>query len=90
MKVWRLCKRRHAAFDGEGARLAGGRWNRPGGAVVYTSESLALAALELGDPLVHVPGRRDRPGLLERGLRIVGLEDLPDRTFHGASEKSPG
>lgn len=53
MKVWRLCKRRHTAFDGEGARLAGGRWNRPGTAVVYTSETLSLAALELlahGDP----------------------------------------
>lgn len=50
MKVWRICKRRHAAFDGEGARLAGGRWNSPGIAVVYTSESLSLAALEL---IVH-------------------------------------
>jgi RES domain-containing protein len=34
-----------------GARLAGGRWNCRGTAVVYTSESLALAALE---SLVHV------------------------------------
>ena len=30
LRVWRLCKRAHAAFDGEGARLAGGRWNRRG------------------------------------------------------------
>ena len=50
MELWRLCRRRHAAFDGEGARLAGGRWNRKGDAVVYASESLSLAALEL---LVH-------------------------------------
>ncbi len=35
-------------------------------------------ALELGDALVHVPRRRDRPGLLQRGLPVVGLEDLLD------------
>jgi RES domain-containing protein len=51
MRVWRLCRRKHAAFDGEGARLAGGRWNRRGTAVVYASETLSLAALEY---LVHL------------------------------------
>jgi RES domain-containing protein len=51
MRVWRLCRRKHAAFDGEGARLAGGRWNRRGTAVVYASETLSLAALE---SLVHL------------------------------------
>ncbi len=50
MKVWRLCKRAHAAFDGEGARRAGGRWNRRGTPVVYASQTLSLAALEM---LVH-------------------------------------
>ena len=50
MRVFRICKKAHAAFDGEGARLYGGRWNRRGTAVIYASESLALAALEL---LVH-------------------------------------
>lgn len=52
-RAFRLVKRKHAAhsFDGEGARLFGGRWNRPGVAVVYASESLSLAALEL---LVHL------------------------------------
>ena len=46
--AWRLVKWKHrrSAFDGEGARLAGGRWNLPGSTVVYASESLALAALE--------------------------------------------
>jgi RES domain-containing protein len=57
MVVWRLCRQRHAAphaappLDGEGARLYGGRWNYPGTAVVYTAETLALAALEM---LVHI------------------------------------
>lgn len=48
MTVHRIVKARHArsAFDGEGARIAGGRWNRPGDAMVYTSGSLALAAIE--------------------------------------------
>lgn len=69
MKVWRLCKRRHAAFDGEGARLAGGRWNPRGGAVVYASESLSLAALEL---LVHCP-----PALLPVDLVAIAAE-IPD------------
>ncbi|MGH7267329.1 MAG: RES family NAD+ phosphorylase [Candidatus Rokuibacteriota bacterium] len=45
-RVWRICRRPFAAFDGEGARQAGGRWNRPGVAVVYTSATLSLAALE--------------------------------------------
>ena len=51
--AWRIVKTRHAAkaFDGEGARVEGGRWNSPGTPVVYTSQSAALAALEL---LVHL------------------------------------
>ena len=47
--AWRLAKARHAgnAFDGEGARLYGGRWNSPGTRVAYASDSIALAALEV-------------------------------------------
>jgi RES domain-containing protein len=50
---WRLVRRERAgdAFSGEGARLFGGRWNSPGTAVVYTSDTLSLAALET---LVHI------------------------------------
>lgn len=49
MRVWRICRRRFArdAFDGQGARRLGGRWNYPGEAVVYTSATLSLAALEM-------------------------------------------
>ena len=49
MHLWRLCRAHHAnsAFDGEGARLFGGRWNRPGFPVVYTSATLSLAVLEV-------------------------------------------
>jgi RES domain-containing protein len=47
--VWRILPRRRLphAFDGEGARRFGGRWNHPGVRMVYTSETLSLAALEV-------------------------------------------
>ena len=51
MIVWRLCSRLHLNFDGEGARRVGGRWNRKGISLVYTSATLSLAAQEL---FVHV------------------------------------
>jgi RES domain-containing protein len=51
VRVWRICSRRYRRFDGEGARLYGGRWNYAGTSIVYTSGSLSLAALEL---FVHV------------------------------------
>lgn len=46
---YRLVKEKHAqrAFDGEGARLYGGRWNSQGVSVVYSSDSLALCCLEI-------------------------------------------
>lgn len=46
---WRITKAKHAAtaFDGEGARLNGGRWNSPGQRVVYTSATASLATLEI-------------------------------------------
>lgn len=48
-KAWRITKRRYTAtaFDGEGARRYGGRWNSPGHAAVYVSETRALAILEV-------------------------------------------
>lgn len=48
MKVWRICRAIHAvgAFSGDGARLYGGRWNSQGVRIVYSSSSLALAAVE--------------------------------------------
>ena len=53
MEGWRLIKTKHAAcaFDGEGARLYGGRWNCPGRPVIYLASNLSLAVLEV---LVHL------------------------------------
>lgn len=47
--AWRIVQARYAAgaFNGDGARLYGGRWNSPRVAMVYVAESRALAALEM-------------------------------------------
>ncbi len=52
---WRVTKSKHSAsaFDGEGARINPGRWNSAGRPVVYTSEHVALAVLEI---IVHADG----------------------------------
>jgi len=49
---WRIVKEKHAksAFSGEGARIFEGRWNSAGVRMIYCSEHLSLAALEI---LVH-------------------------------------
>lgn len=47
--AWRLIKAKYAAhaFDGEGARLYGGRWNSPGSPISYCSATASLAVLEV-------------------------------------------
>lgn len=51
--AWRIVREKHAgsAFTGEGSARFGGRWNSRGRAVVYSSGSKSLAALEI---LVHL------------------------------------
>lgn len=53
LSCFRVVKEQFAAdpFSGDGAFEFGGRWNSPGSRVVYASESLALACLEM---LVHL------------------------------------
>lgn len=47
--AYRIVKTKWAAsaFDGEGARQNGGRWNSVGTRMVYTAESRSLATLEV-------------------------------------------
>jgi RES domain-containing protein len=46
-------------FSGEGAYRYGGRWNSPGRAVIYMSQSLSLSALELLTHMVKMHMMRD-------------------------------
>ena len=57
MKLYRIASRRFPIFDGTGAFLQGARWNSPGVRVIYASESLSGARLEV---LVH-SGRTSPP-----------------------------
>jgi RES domain-containing protein len=52
-EAYRIVKAKYAggAFDGEGARMQGGRWSSIGNRIVYTAGSLSLAVLEI---LVHL------------------------------------
>ena len=83
LHAWRVVKRRHRrpAFDGEGARRLGGRWNSPGTRVVYCSESLALATLEilvhLGDSTVFSSYVAFPLGIPEALIENVALKRLP-------------
>jgi RES domain-containing protein len=82
MRVWRLCRRAHAAPDGEGARRYGGRWNQRGTALVYTSASASLAALEY---FVHLDPEDAPPDLIltpvdippSLAIRELPIEELP-------------
>ena len=82
LTVWRLVTARFAAsaFSGEGARLYGGRWNRKGVPMVYTSGTQSLAMLEMlaqDDPLraryVVIPASIPDRVAVER----IAVEDLP-------------
>lgn len=83
IRGWRITKSRYAqkAFDGEGAYLYGGRWNNPGSRIVYISESIALATLELlvngispHEAIQYVSIPVDIP---EDTVSVLDMKDLP-------------
>lgn len=91
--AWRIVKAKHqaTAFDGEGARIGGGRWNSPGTAVVYVSESAALATLE---QLVHLNDSTLLPSFVlipcdfdER--LVVRMEDIATLPANWSSYPAP-
>jgi RES domain-containing protein len=51
MELYRIAKTSYISdLSGAGAKMYGGRWNRPGMAMLYTSQARSLAVLEL---IVH-------------------------------------
>jgi RES domain-containing protein len=82
MRFWRLARQCFATLDGLGAYLNGGRWNRPGLPLVYCSEHLSLAVLEI---LVHL--EVDPDGLpdeyvkiavdIPRSIKLARIDHLP-------------
>jgi len=90
--AWRIVKKTQAdeAFSGKGARLFGGRWNRRGSAVIYTADTLSLAALEyfvhLGPAMAFVPLVSFRVEIPKR----VSIEILEESTLpRGWREEPP-
>lgn len=82
LAAWRIVKNRHAdtAFTGEGAARFGGRWNSRGVAVVYTSATRSLAALET---LVHL----NPPVLFS--YKIIGIRFREELLEHLSSAQLP-
>lgn len=71
MIVFRLTKDIYSNdLTGEGAKLAGGRWNSKGVPIVYTSESRSLCMFEA---MAHIP-----INLLPNNYKIIKIE-IPDR-----------
>lgn len=79
VRGYRLVKRKwlKTAFDGEGARLYGGRWNSKGKACVYLASTESLAMLEV---MVHLEDNQllKEYALLEVTFREEVLMQLPE------------
>lgn len=94
MELFRITTRKwmNSAFDGEGARLVGGRWTSAGRRAVYTASSTSLAILET---LAHVD-TQSMPDLVVFRIGVpenldraeIFIEDLPKgwRTVPGPQE----
>jgi RES domain-containing protein len=78
MQAFRLCRGTYPAYDGEGARRVGGRWNSKGTRVLYMSENRSSAVLEI---LVHlsasIPDRY-----------VLGAADIPNDTAVELADES--
>ena len=74
-RVWRISTAAfvRSAFDGEGARLYGGRWNSPGTPLVYCASTASLAVLEM---MVQDQPLRARYNLIPADIP----DDLPIET----------
>jgi len=95
--AWRITPKKYqnTAFTGEGANEYGGRFNSVGTAVVYTSDSLALATLELLTKVNERRRLRDRVCIpvtfQETHIQTLDVAELPDgwdnRPYGPASQR---
>jgi RES domain-containing protein len=81
--VYRIIHRKwmDSVLSGEGARIFGGRWNKPGSEVVYTASSRSLATLEM---LVHT-GSDEIPD-----ERLIASIEIPDHLIDVVSRLPKG
>lgn len=91
--LYRICKTKYAssAFDGEGARLFGGRWNSAGTSMVYTAGSRSLAILEI---LVHLNSDIIIPAFSSIEVNcpddlVINVNDITDLPADWASSPPP-
>ncbi len=79
MVIWRCQSSQYPLINSEGAKLTGGRWNQEGTPVIYASENIVLAAMEV---IVH------HGGIPEDyvGIRI----EIPDDVEIGTAEVPEG
>jgi RES domain-containing protein len=79
-------------FDGEGARLRGGRWNSPGRRVIYAASSYAGAMLEILVQTGRAPYPRRHVAIsiaipIDVAIEEVDVDQVPgwDGSIPGAS-----
>jgi RES domain-containing protein len=84
-----VVRRRYTGLTGEGARLYGGRYNPPGIPAVYTSQSIALAVLEI---LVHVDKSEVPDDYVVMAIGFSGrkMSRRPGANLMGANQRDIG
>lgn len=95
MVIWRLQSSKYTLINSEGAKLTGGRWNRPGTAVIYASQDIVLTAMEVivhhgGIPEDYVGIKIDIPDDLEIGtstFQTGGRMWVPEEVTAGQGTK---
>jgi RES domain-containing protein len=79
MRAWRIATDAPGytadGLDGTGAKLSGGRWNRPGNAMLYCATNISLAVLET---FIHI-----KAGGLPLNRYLVELS-IPDAVWERA------
>jgi len=99
MICYRVVRHKYADLSGEGARLYGGRFNPAGIPAVYSSQSIALALLEV---LVHIEKTEVPSDYVVMAIRfeghcvsrpqsakLLGASQLPTQAFRNAYYRRP-